>query len=258
MELQCSHCGAQVPIENYTEFTKCSFCGAALYVELSKGIIHYSMNPQIEAASLPLLINRFLSQIEINSKVDQLKTQLKYVPYWSFQSNTGKTRLLAASICAIDQMEIIDAPAGNKKFFSQPDNSGQGSAGLAVFKPVPVTVPIKEATLRAPMNNIFWNKDDPAAVSLVHLPVFETEYQCKGQRFFAVIDAVTGVVFADEWPPVLQKKKGLVLGAVATAAFAVFCLQAFYLSTIWLLIAFSITALLLFYLTLAMLKKLGW
>ena len=51
MEIRCTNCGADLPLEKESDFISCAFCEAALFVDADNTVTSYYMRPERQAAT---------------------------------------------------------------------------------------------------------------------------------------------------------------------------------------------------------------
>jgi hypothetical protein len=249
MEIRCTSCGAQVPIQERTQFQQCQHCGAALIVDLGEGVPHYLLSPVLEHGGLEPALRRALAQREISAPIGTVAAEMIYLPFWRFEREAGQAFMIAASAPGAEDLGRLVPPPGEERFFRE-----EHAGAHRVAEP---TVLLETARAEASGAAAAETKDD-LRESLVHVPFFRIEYGCDGGTYVAWMEAVSGNAFSDGWPPSPQRRKDLVLGAVALISIAVFFSETVFLSTLWLLIAFPLTAIALFLFARALLGRLSW
>lgn len=250
MQIKCTQCGGAVPIEEESDFLRCPFCNTALYVETDRTVRHYAMDPQVSAADLAPIIQRKLAHLEIPDPVQVTGSKLRYFPFWRFETETGATFTVPAAAPPLEEMARIKSPAGDLKLFS-PD-----LAATPDF--VEPEYLLEDATDDARQLNDLPDAVFPVA-ALLHLPLHDVSYLCQDTPRRAVVEAVSGEVYADDWPAGPQKKKDRVLGRIALLTFALFLLEAAFLPGFWLVLAaYALTGTGVFFLARNTLRRMGW
>ena len=250
MNIKCTQCGAKVPIEKDSDFIRCPYCETALYVDTERTVKHHYMAAQAQTKDLGPMVARKLSYLEVVDPVTVGKWSFFYFPFWRVDTSLGGSVVIAAATPPCEDMLQISMPAGDLKLFAP-----ELAAEHEVTEPEML---LDDALIEA--QKIL---DNPAvkftAASLIHLPMYRVEYRCQNQDFVAVVDAITGDAFADEWPAMPQKQKDRMLGGIALAAFALFFLEAAFLPWTWAIIpAYALTGAGIYYLARNTLRKMGW
>jgi len=94
---------------------------------------------------------------------------------------------------------------------------------------------------------------------LVHIPFYKVSYTCRNSENEAMVDAVSGDTFADEWPPAPQKQKDRVLGWITGLSLGLFLLEAALIPGILLLApAYAVTGAGIYFYTKRTLNRMGW
>lgn len=250
MEIHCTNCGADVPIEAHAHLVKCPFCSAALVVDLSRGVKHYLHTPKIDGTAAAGFLEKRLAVIESQGTPRVVATSLNYLPYWQVALPGGARRLFCAATPPMEIMDTVPAPQEAGPFYDE-----EAVSGGRVMEP---TLLMDAARVRAREAGIPGLEEDDSVLSLVHLPFLEVEYDCSGGRYRAWIEAITGEAYSDLWPPNAQRTKNAVLGSVAAISLVAFFAEAIMVPGAWILLTFPVTAVLLYLSTRTMLRRLGW
>jgi hypothetical protein len=250
MNIKCTQCGAKVPIETDTSTIRCPFCETALYVETDRTVMHYYMDPQVQAADLGPVIQRKLSYLEIKDPVNINTRDLLYFPLWRFDTGLGTSVMVAGAMPPVEDMFVVKPPAGPVRLFSpelavdnevvEPEVMLEDAAADAREVLGPGSVKFKSA-------------------AVVHLPFYKVTYTCQDSKNEAFVEAVSGEVFAEDWPSAPYKEKDRVLGMIAVATFAIFLVEAVAIRHPGLtLLAYAPTAAGVYFFARNTLKKMGW
>ncbi|HUT54869.1 MAG TPA: hypothetical protein VM658_15870 [bacterium] len=250
MDIKCTQCGAKVPIETDTRFVRCPYCETALYVDADQTVRHYYFSPQAALNDLQPMISRKLSYMEIKDPVEVGSAALVYFPVWRFQTASGKSVVVPAAMPPLEDLFNVKVPAGDPRVFT-PE--------LAVdHELIEPEVMLEEAADEA-RALIGVEEAQFSSSALVHLPLFRVDYTCQAKKHEALVDAVSGEVYADDWPSAPQKQKDRALGLIALLAFVLFLLEAAALPRMWmLLVAYAATAGGIYALARGTLRKMGW
>jgi hypothetical protein len=250
MQIRCTNCGADIPLQEESAFISCPFCRAALFVDTDQTIANFCMPPTIKKDDLTPLINRTLAAMEINPELELEGAVIVYHPFWRFESTGLKTKLIAAAEIGADDMTEISAVAGNPVAYDP--------AIIGDRREVEPTLLHDEAVAEWEMSSPAVTQSD-LRVTMLYLPVYHTTYLCDGVRYSALIDGASGGVYADNWPPTEQREKNKVLGAIAAGAFVALVLESAFIPNFWLLmLAYGITAGATYTLSRGLLRRMGW
>jgi hypothetical protein len=250
MQIRCSNCGADVSIKENSQFIKCPYCNAGLFVDLASGIRHYYKKSKISGEGLDFALKRFLLTHEIIGNFKIVSSKRSFIPFWRFAKRDGTAELISATTPLSEDLAVIDEPEGRLLFFSDEVQES--------LHAVPPEIFLDAARAKACALNIGFNRNDEKAVALIHLPVYLVSYLYNGATCHAVIDGVAGAVFADEMPKTPEKTKSRILGAVTLVSFFIFFVQTLKLPSLWLFFSFPLTGIAVFYTSGWLLKKMGW
>lgn len=250
MNIKCSQCGAQVPIEKDSDFIRCPYCETALYVDTDRTVMHYQLDSPLTQQDLAPLIQRQLAYLEINDQVTLHSSEFFYFPFWRLDTALGASVVIPAAAPPVEDMLQVKSPAGDLKLF-RPELSVEHE----VREP---ELLLDDALVEA--RKLLDNPSiDFRATALLHLPVHRVQYQCSNGLYTAMVMGATGEVFADLWPPGPQKQKDRVLGTIALLAFMLFLLEAALIP--WglaIIPAYAVTAAGIYFLARNTLRKMGW
>jgi hypothetical protein len=250
MQIRCTNCGADIPLEQESEFISCSFCHAALFVDTDKTIANFCMPATLKKDELSPLINRKLASMEITAEHALEDASIVYHPFWRFESKGIKTKLIAAAEIDADEMTEIPGTAGNPVVYN-PSVIGD----RRVVEP---SLLYDEAVAEFQMSSPSAAQSD-LRVTMLYLPVYHATYLCDGLRYHAFIDGVSGGVYADNWPPTEQREKNRLLGTIAIGALLAFVLESAFIPNFWLLmLTFAITAGAIYIFSRGLLRRMGW
>ncbi len=258
MEIKCTQCGGSVPIEYDSVFIRCAFCETALYVDTDQTVKHFVMLPQVAGNDIAPIIQRELSYMEIKDPVTVIKTDLHYFPFWRLENNKGRAQNIPAASPLIEDMSEIRFPAGEFKLFSDELVNEKSVVEPEVTFEDAVTEGKKSTNGPA---------DKFTSASITHIPFFIVNYACQKMDHEAVVEGVSGTVYADGWPVAPQKQKDRRLGLIAFMSVALFLFEASFPSflpvsanvgIIMSLGMMIVTGVLVYYYSMNMLKKMKW
>jgi len=250
MEIKCTSCGAQVPIEERAAFAQCPYCAAALVVDLGEGVPHLIVTPGLGEDGIGPALRKALGEREIAGDPEVGSAEMSFVPFWRFERRLGKAAMIAASTPVAEDLGRLEAPQIAGRFYSR-ERAGANRV-------VPSTVLMDAAREEAGSASLIGDEEECAGRALLHVPLWRVEYSLGGSRYQAWIEGVFGRAFSDEWPPSPQRRKDLVLGAVALLSVTAFFTEVVCLEPKWLLLAYPLTAAALYFSTRALLGRLSW
>jgi len=235
LAVRCGNCGADVPLESLSDFAACGHCGTALYIGRAEGFAHLMARPVADRSAVPGLLARKLADMEIAGSPAEVESTLVHVPYWRVPGRGGVPRLVAAACPGASGLDEIAAPGGGELAAFDAGLVGGG----AVLDPEVALDDVSSVS----------GEGDPGQAdtrpALVHVPIHRVSYRLGGREYRAAIEAISGAVEADEWPPASHRRKNRLLGAIGLAAFLAFLLEAALMPNWWsLLIAYAVTAVL--------------
>jgi hypothetical protein len=218
-EVPCPQCQGLLTPDEGQRFLVCPYCGSAVYFDKSQVVFHWQLRPTVDEPGAGAALRRWMAGNETVKDLD-LKAQVAssafaYFPLWLLRLGSGEAetvRLEPAAATSISELKRIQLPAGDLVRY---DTALDAQA-------VAPTVPL-EAMLSW-MEQTGLQRDQLAEVSLVHIPIYTFHYEYAGRGYVAVVEGVSGKVFANIFPP----KAEAPYRAVALAAAATFlCLATF-------------------------------
>jgi hypothetical protein len=255
MEIRCTNCGADLPLEMDSDFISCAFCEAALFVDEDSTVTSYYLRPELREDDLQAALDRQLAAMDIPPARQLRQKELVFYPFWRFETGGTKVLLISAADAPAFEMTELYMPGGRPVSF-HPSAVEQGR----VIVPDTLYQEAKQAFENA------WASGPPKerlpelkalSISLVHLALYHVTYEVAGHRYRAWVDAVWGKVFADEWPPNADRKKNLVLGSLGLGVLSAFFLESLLMPfSLALLIGYAATAVFAYYLSLFALARL--
>jgi len=250
MQIKCTQCGGDVPIEEDAGFIRCPYCETALYVDTDRTVLHYYMAAQAAAQDIGPTIQRKLSYMEINDPVAVQSSRILYFPFWRMDTTIGGSVTLPAAAPPMEDLESLKSPAGDLKLYTK--KLGEE------FPVVEPEVLLEDALVKA-QKSLESEAVKFKSASLMHLPLYEVEYTCQKGQYRAIVEAVSGEVFADNWPAAPQKQKDRVLGWIAALAFVLFLLESALIPWFWVMVpAYVATGAGIYFLARRTLRNMGW
>jgi hypothetical protein len=249
MDITCTQCGAKVPIEHDSAFLRCPYCETALYVETDRTVKHFQMTAAVGEKDIVPLLQRKLAGFEINAPVSLGAVKPLWFPFWRLDAKMGGAVMVPAAPAPLEDLASVKPPAGDLQLYTE--REGERVVAPELLLEDAVVEGWKALGATEPL--------EFASASLVHLPLREVDYTCHNSRHRSVIEAVSGEVHADDWPAAPARKKDRVLGLIALAAFAAFALEAALIPVLPLtLVAVVLTAAVVYFSALNVLRQMGW
>lgn len=217
-EIHCPQCSGVLQPDEGQRFLVCPYCGSAVFLDKSQVVFHWQLRPTLDEPGAQAALRRWMAGNETVKDLD-VKSRLTtfgfgYFPLWLLRSGSGSAemvRLEPAAATSVSELKRIQLPAGDLVRY---DPSLDSQA-------VTPTVPL-EAML-AWVEQVGVRRDQVTEISLVHIPLYTFHYDYAGRSYVAVVEGVSGKVFANIYPP----KAEAPYRTVAFAAAVVFlCLAA--------------------------------
>lgn len=198
MQIQCTQCGASVPLVEGSLFLTCPYCSSALYVDKSRTVFHFVISPTINSEEAKGKLRRWMAGNETVKDLDVHASvtgeELIYFPMWRFvaqhDGEDREYREMAAAF-AIPEIKAIPLSGGDLKFFS-----------AAEFQDKPLRQPdiLLDSAMQWLKNSNNVDKDQVKESSLIHIPFYLFKYAYKNNTYQTVVDAISGRVLASIYP----------------------------------------------------------
>jgi hypothetical protein len=191
----CTQCGGEIHPDEGQLFVTCPFCESTVYIDKSKVVFHWYLNPTIDPDSVNSTLFRWMSGNQtvkdLNEKSRLVSKEFFYFPLWYFkvrlQGNGEAIFLQPAAAISISELKNLKIPAGDLRKFS-------AEVSADALEP---TVPLEAARSWLNENSV---QGEPLETFLVHVPVFIIKYIYQNQIYTALVEAGTGRVFANVFP----------------------------------------------------------
>lgn len=199
MEVTCTQCGAAVKIPEGELFVQCSYCNSALYLDKSRIVFHYLIEPTLKPDEALQNLKRWMAGNQTPKGLDEeaevTKNELFFFPLWRFVTHAEKSEsesvlVQPAAPTVVAEIREIRLPAGKLKFYSEEATREQNF--------FPPTILLSSALEWLKSTGI--RPENIKEASLVHIPVYHFFYLYKGVQYSAVADASTGKVVANVFP----------------------------------------------------------
>lgn len=209
----CPQCGGALHPAEGQIFLTCPYCGSAVHADRSRIVFHWYLAPTLDSARAQAALARWMAGNQtvkdLDRKAHLISTAFAYFPVWYVRrqgAGEGLTLLEPAAATSVTELKSLRLPAGDlRKYESHLDAEA-----------VAPTVPLE--TIFGWLAERGVARDQVAEAALVHLPLFTFKYAYQGRTYTAVVEAATGSVFANLYPPKAEAPY-LAVGAAAAATF---------------------------------------
>ncbi len=194
-ELHCPQCNGLLEPDEGQLFLTCPYCGSAVFLDKSRVVFHWSVEPTLDEAGARAALRRWMAGNETVKDLD-VKSQVTsaefvYFPLWLLRYGQGggeTIHLEPAAATSVTELKRLRLPAGDLVPYQ------------AALDPraVPPTVPLQYVLSWMAVTGV--DKSPAKELSLVHVPLFTFHYEFSGERYLAVVDGATGSVFANIFP----------------------------------------------------------
>jgi len=218
--LNCTQCGGELHPDEGQVFLTCPFCGATVYVDKARVVFHWYVAPTFDEQQATAALYRWMSGSQTVKDLDK-KARLvghtfQYFPLWYFKWQGPKDEQMAlqpAAATSVSELAHLKLPAGDLKRY---DTALDGQA-------VPPTVPLDAAQEWLNGQAALAAGDQPSGerpgeikeTAVVHVPLYFYQYAFGGDTFTAVVDAASGTVLANLYPPKAETPYLIVGGVTA-------------------------------------------
>jgi len=208
--VKCPKCGANVPLDAGTKFTKCPYCSSQIYIDRSGAGFYYA---------LPFMSNQDASigtfrrwaagstrakDLDKLAQIKQVKKQ--YFPVYMFKRDVNgieHVQVEPAGSTTLPGLHSLKVPAGDLKIF----DATFDVSGAELIKP--------DIEMLSYMPNL---PGKPKEQALVYFPIWNMTYSFEGKDYNVVVDGVSGEVFSSSFP-VRGSAPYLIVAIVGFAAF---------------------------------------
>ena len=193
----CPQCGGENKIQADERFFECEYCGSAVYVDKRKVVNHFIVNSNFSKEQAEGNLRRWMASnfhVKDLDKFAQITQQnFYYFPLWYFKvmDNAGdKIFLQPAHSTPVSEIKNIQIPAGNLKSFTMKDHKADEIVDADVL--------YESAKNWLQQSGV--NTEDISESSLVHVPFYHFYYNYKDKQYSAIVEALSGKVYANLWP----------------------------------------------------------
>jgi hypothetical protein len=195
--IKCPQCAADNDIPVDEKFLECAFCGSAIYVDKSKVVNHYIVTSNFGEKEAEGNLRRWMAgnfQVKDLDKLAKISAvKFYYFPVWYFKSVTAagdKLYIQPAASTAISEIKKITIPAGNLKLYKK------GEVDETSITPPDVFFDSAQNWLKESGVELTTVTES----SLIHIPFFQFTYDYAGKQYTALVEASSGMVYANLWP----------------------------------------------------------
>jgi len=193
-QLTCTQCGGELHPEQGQMFLTCPYCTATVYLDKSKVVFHWSLNPTLNEDQARGELARWMAGNQtvkdLDKKARLTGTTFQYFPMWFVKYRLqGKESisLEPAAATSISELRHLPLTAGDLKSYNA-SLEGQSQSP---------TVPLEAVQTWLLQNRV---GAEVLETSLVHIPIFTFKYVFQNRTYTAVIEAATGKTLASIYP----------------------------------------------------------
>jgi len=206
----CPQCGGENKMPTDEKFTECEFCGSVIYIDKRKVVNHYVVSSNFTKVQAEGNLRRWMASNFHVKDLDKLaqigQVSFYYFPLWYFKTKDAsgdKIYLQPAHSTPISEIKKIQIPAGNLKTFNKNDFN------IKEF----VSADVLYSSAKSWLSQSGVNENTIIESFLVHVPFYQFYYNYKGQQHSAMIEASSGMVYANLWPAKSEMPFRILFGA---------------------------------------------
>jgi DNA-directed RNA polymerase subunit RPC12/RpoP len=193
----CTQCGGELHPDAGQIFLTCPYCGASVYLDRSKVVFHWALEPTLDEQKAAGALKRWMAGNETVKDLDQKSSlqsaAFEYFPVWQFKyrlkGGAETEALLPAAATSVSEIQRLTLPTGDlHKYTADLD----GRSRLPTV-PLPAAESWLNQQRGVPVESI-------TERTLVHLPIYTFKYAYKNKPYTALVEAGTGRVFANIFP----------------------------------------------------------
>lgn len=199
--LSCTQCGGELHPDEGQSFLTCPYCSATVYVDKARVVFHWTVSPTLSEQQAIAALYRWMSGSQtvkdLDKKAKVTGQAFQYFPIWYFKWNTSQGEqetLRPAAATAITELSSMKLPAGDLKRYDTSIDS------LAVSPTVPIEAAM-EWEQQGSVKTLLPGKRTIQETAIVHVPVYFYQYTYASKTYTAVVDAASGMVMANLFPP---------------------------------------------------------
>ena len=191
-EIKCPKCAGPVQFDAGTRFTKCSYCSSQIYIDRSGALFYYAIPFTLSESDAVGTFKRWAGGSTKAKDLDKLakitKVAKKYFPLYMFRrliDDREEVLLEPAASTVLPGLHQLKLPGGDLLIF----DAQLITSGAEMVQP--------DIAMTHYLTTLPGNAKEQ---SLVYFPIWELEYQFKGNTYHAVVDASSSEVFASTFP----------------------------------------------------------
>ncbi|MBX7044898.1 MAG: zinc ribbon domain-containing protein [Ignavibacteria bacterium] len=209
-KIKCPQCGAENDLPVDEKFLECAYCGSAIYIDKKKVVTHFVIACNFNKQTAEGNLKRWMAgnfQVKDLDKLAQIsQVNFYYFPMWYFKTkdaSSEKIYLQPATSTSISEIKKINIPAGSLKVFKEKDYN------ISEF----IVPDVMYDSAQSWLAQSGVNPDSVAESDLVHIPFYQFYYNFKGQQYTALVEASSGMVYANVWPAKSEAPFRIMFGA---------------------------------------------
>jgi len=213
----CPQCGGENNIQADEKFLECEFCGSSVFVDKRKVVNHFVVKSNFTKENAEGNLRRWMAgnfHVKDLDKLAQIsQVSFYYFPLWYFKTKDAqgdKIHLQPAHSISISEIKNIKIPAGSLRPFHKNEFTEKEF----------VEADVLYDSAKSWLSQSGVSEDTISESSLVHVPFYHFYYTYKGQQYSALVEASSGMVYANIWPAKSETPFKLLFGA-AIFVFAV-------------------------------------
>ncbi|MDP8255500.1 MAG: hypothetical protein P9M14_07120 [Candidatus Alcyoniella australis] len=188
MQIACTQCGGQVPIEPDSDFLSCPYCNTSLFVDLRGSVHHLAIEPLVPPDQALQTLMDFLRDHEL-PRPKSIDSKLIYLPFWQIQWPHHLASMVAGHLPQTGLLEPA-LPPGTQ-------------LGLDRCRIDPGDLTLPGVQLDAALEAFSESQPDYQnfkSARLVHAPFHLLAFSLSGNEHHALVDAVTGAIYIEGLP----------------------------------------------------------
>jgi hypothetical protein len=203
--LACPRCGAPATFPADSSFATCPFCSSALFLDGRATVLCYAAKATVDGAAARGFLEAWmagpLTAAGLEREAVVQPAGLVYLPWWRGLVR-GSWRTTPGAVVGFGDA-VLPAPSGGELGLLDPATT---TAALPAVRPERSAA---EARSRLGGEGV-------ERIELLYVPVYRFRYQASGVDYSALVDGITGTVYADRFPPKVERPLlGVALAAVA-------------------------------------------
>ncbi len=217
----CPQCGGENTLRADEKFIECEFCGSAIYIDKRKVVNHYIVSSNFGKEQAEGNLRRWMAgnfHVKDLDKLAQIsQVNFYYFPMWYFKTNEAsgdRIYLQPAHSTPISEIKNIKIPAGSLKPYNRSDFDVKDF----------VSVDVLYDSAKSWLSQSGVNPDTIAESNLIHVPFWHFYYTYKGRQYSALVEASSGMVYANIWPA----KSEMPFKLIFAAAILIFALASIF------------------------------